>query len=167
MNKKLFYYMLFGFFFTTATGTLLHFSYELSGGDPLVGMFSPVNESPWEHLKLIFFPSFFYFLLGWPFFAKTTPDFINACFSGLLSGTFSVLFMFYTYTGILGKDYLFLDIFIFLLAAYLTYYLSYQLISLRYHVLPLPLLVFLIVLLLTGFFSFTYFPPALPLFSSY
>ena len=37
-------------------GTLLHFTYEWSGENNFVASFSAVNESTWEHLKLVFFP---------------------------------------------------------------------------------------------------------------
>ena len=37
-------------------GTLLHFTYEWSGDNLFVGSFSAVNESVWEHLKLVFYP---------------------------------------------------------------------------------------------------------------
>lgn len=47
---------LFRFIFISILGVLLHFTYEWSGDNPAVGLFSAVNESTWEHLKLIFFP---------------------------------------------------------------------------------------------------------------
>ena len=37
-------------------GTILHFTYEVLEENIVVGAFSAVNESVWEHLKLIFFP---------------------------------------------------------------------------------------------------------------
>ncbi|MCQ5120584.1 DUF6512 family protein, partial [Coprococcus eutactus] len=37
-------------------GVLIHFTYDRSGVNPAIGLFSAVNESSWEHLKLIFFP---------------------------------------------------------------------------------------------------------------
>ena len=43
-------------FFAIALGTLLHFTFEWSGNNPVVGIFSAVNESTWEHLKILFFP---------------------------------------------------------------------------------------------------------------
>lgn len=40
---------------TVLAGTGLHFAYALCPA-PLVGLFAPVNESVWEHLKLLFWP---------------------------------------------------------------------------------------------------------------
>ena len=33
-------------------GTILHFAFEFSGGNLLVALFSAVNESVWEHIKI-------------------------------------------------------------------------------------------------------------------
>ena len=46
-----------------AMGTLAHFVYEWSGNNPVVGLFCAVNESTWEHIKLLFFPMLLY--TGW------------------------------------------------------------------------------------------------------
>lgn len=43
------------FFLTAAVGTAMHFAYDWLP-IPLVGLFAPVNESVWEHLKLLFWP---------------------------------------------------------------------------------------------------------------
>lgn len=42
--------------FCLILGTFLHFTYELSNFNPVIGLFSAVNESVWEHLKLLVFP---------------------------------------------------------------------------------------------------------------
>ncbi|MFT3899363.1 MAG: DUF6512 family protein [Gordonia sp. (in: high G+C Gram-positive bacteria)] len=38
-------------------GALLHFLFEQSGRCAFVGVFAPVNESPWEHLKMAYWPA--------------------------------------------------------------------------------------------------------------
>ena len=45
-----------GFLFTSAAGTALHFAYEWSGENVVVGAVAAVNESTWEHMKLLFIP---------------------------------------------------------------------------------------------------------------
>ena len=64
---------LIGILFVSVTGTLSHFLYQFSGNCFLTGLFSPVGESTWEHMKLLFFPMLFYSLwknqvsyLRWP-----------------------------------------------------------------------------------------------------
>lgn len=54
-------YTLIGIVFSMTAGVLLHFLYEWTGRNPVVGAFSPVNESVWEHLKLLFFPVLYSF----------------------------------------------------------------------------------------------------------
>mgnify|MGYP000537345779 CR=1 FL=1 len=43
------------FLLTALAGSALHFAYDLCPS-PLVGLFCPVSESVWEHLKLLYAP---------------------------------------------------------------------------------------------------------------
>lgn len=52
-----------GFFFTVVAGTAMHFGFELSGFSRAFAWLFPVNESPWEHLKLSFYPVVFWGLI--------------------------------------------------------------------------------------------------------
>lgn len=165
MNKKLFYYTLAGIFFSMVCGTLLHFAYKFSHNNPIVAMFVPVSESTWEHMKLVFFPTFLYTLAGWPFFYKSYQSFFPSFLAGTFTGTLSVAIIFYTYTGIIGKHYLFLDIVTFLVSVLIAYCLSYQLAVQNCRPLPNPVLVTLTVTLMVCFFLFTYHPPDIGLFA--
>ncbi len=44
------------FIIASLLGVIFHFIYGWSGENAVAGLFFPVNESTWEHLKLIFFP---------------------------------------------------------------------------------------------------------------
>ena len=46
---------LLAFLLTALAGFALHFAYDLCPS-PLVGLFCPVSESVWEHLKLLYAP---------------------------------------------------------------------------------------------------------------
>lgn len=52
MKKRFF----LAFLLAVLAGTGLHFLYDVCPV-PLVGLFAPVNESVWEHLKLFFWPA--------------------------------------------------------------------------------------------------------------
>lgn len=52
--------ILLPFLIYSVMGTILHFTYNLSKKNIVVGMFSSVNESVWEHIKLLLTPIFFY-----------------------------------------------------------------------------------------------------------
>ena len=61
MKKHLKQYTLIGIIFVTIAGTLSHFVYEWSGKNPFLALFLfPINETTWEHMKLVFFPSIVY-----------------------------------------------------------------------------------------------------------
>lgn len=55
----------FGIGFVLVLGTLSHFFFDWSGENRLVGIFAAVNESTWEHLKLLFFPALLFWVLEW------------------------------------------------------------------------------------------------------
>ena len=44
---------------TFILGSICHFLYEFSDYNPFLALIVPVNESVWEHLKLVFFPVLF------------------------------------------------------------------------------------------------------------
>ena len=45
--------LIVGFIFVSILGTLWHFVYEWSGDFRLLGFIAPINESTFEHMKLI------------------------------------------------------------------------------------------------------------------
>lgn len=56
MKRELRRWEIVGFIATGLFGTLLHFVYEWTGGNRVIAVFSAVNESTWEHMKLLFIP---------------------------------------------------------------------------------------------------------------
>ena len=103
-------------------GTLLHFTYRWSGRNPLIGLIAPVNESVWEHMKLLFFPMLLFGL--WSLKGETDACRISAFHAGLLMGTLLMPVLYYSYTSALGHSILAVDITIFyicVIAAFLIY----------------------------------------------
>ena len=78
MQKRLLRWELIGFAFTGAVGTLLHFVYEWTGGNPLIAAFCAVNESTWEHMKLLFVPFFLFTMVQFIVFAEPLRSFFAA-----------------------------------------------------------------------------------------
>ena len=60
MGRRWRFWPLTGFLTTAVLGTLAHFAYRWSDGALLAGVFCAVNESVWEHMKLLFFPVFLF-----------------------------------------------------------------------------------------------------------
>ncbi len=79
MYRRLNIFLIIGAVFTIITGTLLHFVYEWSGESLFVGIFSPINESVWEHLKLLFFPMSVWILIGYFIFGKKIQNLHSFC----------------------------------------------------------------------------------------
>lgn len=107
-------------------GVLFHFVYEWSGKNFLLGLFVPVNESTWEHLKLIFFPILIMSLIEYFCFSIRHNEFICIKLRSALIGMFSTVVLFYTYTGILGKNVDFLNIAVYFIAMAIAYCYSYK-----------------------------------------
>lgn len=58
------FWFIIGIPITFLLGSLAHFAYDWSGKSVIVGIFTPVNESIWEHLKLSTYPTFIWYILG-------------------------------------------------------------------------------------------------------
>ena len=138
------------------TGTISHFIYEWSGYNYILGFFFPVSESTWEHMKLCFFPMLIYAIYMNRKWKDDCPCITSALLFGILLGTFLIPVIFYTYTGILGQNFLPLDIATFILSVILAFIAVYRL-SLSYRLNSYTYLLGLLVLvMMICFFVFTY-----------
>ena len=149
--------------FIMILGVLLHFTFEWSNNNVLVGTFSPVNESTWEHLKLVFFPMlittiFIYFYEG-----KNISNYLCTKVQGIILAMLFIIIFFYTYTGIIGTNFAIVDISSFFLAVTLGQYVAYQKMQLTVSCNKIIPIIVLVVLCLC-FFVFTFFPPHIGLF---
>lgn len=157
-----------GAVFTVIIGSLLHFTYSWSGENAIVGAFSAVNESTWEHLKLIFFPVLLFILTEYFIYADSVSGFFTAKLLAVLSGMMTIVVLFYTYTGVIGRHYLFADIGIFIIGIAVNYLLSYKLLQANsFKSKPINILSFaLLILIAVLFVVWTFAPPSLNIFAS-
>ena len=127
MGKRLFYWELAGALFTAALGTLLHFVYDWSGGWGAAAAFSAVNESTWEHMKLLFFPMFLFSVVQVCCLGRNYPNFLAARGVSTVTGVALIPVLFYTYTGVLGRHLLWADIAVFYLSVLGAFALDFRL----------------------------------------
>ncbi len=127
MRRKLFFWELGGFLFTGALGTLLHFVYEWSGGSVLAACASSVNESTWEHMKLLFVPLFLFSVVQAGLLGRNYPNLLAVRAVSVLTGLVLIPVLFYTYTGVLGRNITWVDIAIFFLADLAAFVLDFAL----------------------------------------
>ncbi len=153
-----------GFALVTFGGTILHFLYDSTGGNILVSPFSGVNESTWEHMKLLFWPLFLFALVQRLFF-KDQKNYWCIKLAEILLGLMLIPVMFYTYNGAFGKSPDWLNIAISYISALLVFLFEWWAFKQNRLQCRHPWLTFAIICL-TGvlFVVFTFMPPQIPLF---
>lgn len=120
MKKSIGLWELMGFAVTSLGGTLLHFLYDWTGKSVWVAPFSGVNESTWEHMKLLFWPMLIFALVQSAFFRDRT-DLWCIKLRGILSGLILIPVIFYTYNGVIGHSPDWINIAIFFICAMVAY----------------------------------------------
>ena len=120
MKHSINVWQLAGFAFTSLGGTLLHFLYDWLGENAWIAPFSGVNESTWEHMKLLFWPMFIFAAVQ-SFFFSERGDFWCVKLRGILLGLISIPVIFYTYNGVIGKSPDWINIAIFFICAAIAY----------------------------------------------
>ena len=127
MRKRLFFWELAGFLFTSAVGSLLHFVYEWSGGSLAAAVVSAVNESTWEHMKMLFVPMFLFSVVQVWVLGKNYPNFLAVRAVSIVTGLALIPVLYYTYTGVWGQMRDWANIAVFFLAALGAFLLDFYL----------------------------------------
>lgn len=115
------------FLFVTVAGFVSHFLYGVFDNSHIAGYFFPVNESVWEHLKLIYWPALLFMTAEYISYGKGISDFFAVKATALFCTLIFTVVFFYTYTGILGFNMLFVDVAVFFAATILYTYISAKL----------------------------------------
>ena len=164
-KNKFLNFQIFSTIFTWILGTILHFTYEWSNENSIVAIFSAINESTWEHLKLLFFPMLITTIIGY-FYLKPKEDYKNflcAKTLGILASLSFVVVFFYTYTGIIGTNFAVLDIGSFFVGVLLGEFVSYKM-TLSTKCCNKWSAVIVLIILLVCFITFTFYAPDIGLF---
>ena len=120
MKRSIGLWQLMGFSVTSLAGTILHFLYEWLGESIWIAPLSGVNESTWEHMKLLFWPMFIFAIVQ-SFFFRDRKDFWWVKLCGTLLGLVLIPVLFYTYNGVIGKSPDWLNIAIFFISGAVAY----------------------------------------------
>ncbi len=155
------------FLVASLLGTLFHFVYEWSDNNHLIGLFFPVNESTWEHLKLVFLPILLISVLEYFIGKIEHNDYPCIKLRSSLLGMLVIVVLFYTYTGVIGMVIDWLNIIIYFIGMGVAYLYSYRKLISDVPINCNPHLSFLLTLtLLVLFMVFTVYPPPLGLFNA-
>ncbi len=164
MKKNIKYRQIGGFVFASALGTLLHYLYEWTGESVLVAPFSGVNESTWEHMKLLYFP-LFVFAVVQSFHYKEYENFWCIKLCGIITGLLSIPFLFYTINGAFGKTPSWVNIAIFYVSAFLAFWVETMLFKKGKKMCKWNTLSFAVIVVIGVLFVvFTFATPKIPLF---
>ena len=155
-----------GFAAVTFGGTILHFLYDWTGESILVAPFSGVNESTWEHMKLLFWPLFLFALIQRLFFREQN-NYWCVKLAEILLGLVLIPVLFYTYNGAFGKSPDWVNIAIFYVTATVVFLFERWAFHKNRASCKRSSLAFTVILLIGVLFVvFTFVPPQIPLFQS-
>ena len=161
MKKR--FWLAFGI--AVLAGTGLHFLYDVCPV-PLVGLFAPVNESVWEHLKLLFWPMLLMTAAEYMAYGNGRKNFIQAKTAGLLVGLAAIPVLYYAAKPFAGVDCLPVNLLIFALSTAAAWLVSFKCMISEKGSAPAAaaaaILLFTSIALL--FVSFTFSPPRNELF---
>ena len=153
---------LVGIVFIFLLGSLFHFTYELSNNNFFVGLFSAINESTFEHMKIIIYPTIIWYIIYYyTNYKDTNKDILfSSMIINIIVSVISIPIIFYSLNGIFGKTSLFVDIIIFLISIIIGIYYA-NINYLKRNRLPWKVLLSIIIIL---FSYLTYNPLNIPLF---
>ena len=144
-------------------GTLLHFTYNLSNQNPFIALFSAVNESTWEHLKLTFFPMLLTSIIGGLFIFKSNNNYWCSRAVGIVAAILFTVIFFYTYIGVIGKNNSFINISSFFVSIIIGEFTSYKVMK-KGTLCDKHCAIAGLALLTLSFILFTFYPPHIGLF---
>lgn len=111
-------------------GTLLHFLYDISYHNKVVGLFSAVNESTWEHVKIALTPTLLWGIIDGLVYGSN-PNYFLAKFISLLVIIILMPALYYGHKAIIKKEIFILDIISFYIVIITSQYLFYLLLRIN------------------------------------
>jgi len=169
MKNQILLWEIGGFFFIGIIGAALHFTFELSNfSNMVVAFFSAVNESTWEHLKMVFWPGVFFALIEYSYIRDRVNNFLIAKTVSLFVMPLVIAIGWYGYTPFTQRSVFPLDLLLFYIAVFIGQLISYKLLSLaslekKFHTLSATIML----LMLIAFSAFTFYPPEIFLFENF
>lgn len=166
MGGRVARWQLGGFLFVCAAGTALRFLYQWSGESVAAAPFAAVNESVWEHMKLLFWPMLLWAGAERAVLGGYSRGFWPAKALGTLLGLALIPALYYTYTGALDVSVMWVDIAIFFVAAAAAFLAETRMLARDWRCRGGARASALVLLLLlsAAFVLCTFVPPRFPLF---
>lgn len=162
MKLRPYIWQIAGFLFTSSVGVLLHFLYDWTKQNALAAPFSAVNESIWEHMKLLYFS---WILFAWIQKKFNQKNFWSVKLAGIMTGLILIPVLYYTYTGIFGKSVDWFNIAIFFITTAVSYFVEAWILNHKKSIFVSEknskIILFVLALI---FVLFSFVPPQIPIF---
>ena len=130
MKNKILKWEILSFLFIGLVGAALHFTYELSDfSSNVVAYFSAVNESTWEHLKMVFFPGLVFALVEYTYVRDEVNNYLIAKTVSLFLMPLVITVGWYIYAPAVGRSIFPVDLLLFYLAVIVGQIASYKLLT--------------------------------------
>ena len=163
MNRSINFWQFIGFIIVSILGTISHYLYDWTGND-VIAAISGVNESTWEHMKLLFFPQLIFALIENKVLNKRD-DFWCIKLRGTVVGLVLIPMIFYLYNGIIGKSPDWFNISIFFISAAIVFVYEAKMFESGKIKCSFPKrAIFIFVMIALLFIVFTYFTPKFNIF---
>ena len=165
MKKSLLFWQILGFIFTGLVGVALHFLFGWTNQSAVVAPFSAVNESIWEHMKILFFPMLVFAVIENLYIGKFYKSFWCVKLIGIVLSVLLIPVLYYTVNGAFGKTADFVNIVIFYVTAAICFIAETFLLNKTAINCKSPKKAQIVLGLITvAFVVFTFLPPKIPLF---
>lgn len=102
-------YLIISIIIISVIGTLSHFLYDLTNHNKFIGIFTAVNESTWEHIKIALTPTLLWSIVD-GFLYGTNPNYFFAKTISLITIIILMPLLYYGHKYVAKKDYFIFDI---------------------------------------------------------
>ncbi len=165
MKRSVIIWQVAGFMFTSVVGVLFHFLFDFTNGNVLAALISPVNESIWEHTKLMFFPMLLFATIQSRFMKEKNINFWCIKLIGIVTAVVLIPAFYYILKSILGVVPDIVNIVIFFAVAFSGYLLETILLNKNFiNCKHNNVVVLILICIIIGYVVLTFVPPHVPLF---
>lgn len=161
-------YHFIGIFVILLIAGPLHFAYEWAGENYFVGLVAPVSESIWEHLKMVYWPTLLWWLVGYAVFRNrknlNMMRWFQSMSVSIIFGMLIIVIWYYLWSGAFGVEASWVN-FSSMISVVIGQLLAihvYRVAEPRWIYLIPGVLIVLSLAIMSGYFSYN--PPDLPIF---
>lgn len=159
---------IWGIIISFILSVILHFLYAIIP-NTYISIIAPVNESIWEHMKLIISASLVFSIFEYFIYKKKNISFNNFLLSYAISALLGIiiyLFIYIPLNDIFGHK-LYIALTLLFLIFIIIQIISYYIMNKKKIKFSSPLAIIIIVITYLIFYYFTYYPPKINLFYDY